>query len=58
MKTVKCSNCKQEKPEDEFYWHHRESKTLRSTECKNCINEKAKQKRIEKCIEKLSHHIW
>ncbi len=48
MKTVKCSNCKQEKPEDEFYWHHRESKTLRSTECKNCINEKAKQKRKEK----------
>ena len=48
MKTIKCSTCHKDKEEDEFYWHNRESKTLKSDECKTCISEKNKKKREEK----------
>ena len=48
MKIVKCSNCHELKEEDNFYWHERENRTLKSRECISCISKKSKKKRQEK----------
>lgn len=58
MKTVKkiiCSNCKVPLTENNFYWHSRENKTIKSTMCKQCISDKDKKKREE---QKLEQHFY
>lgn len=58
---MKCSNkyCKHNSlTPDDFYWHERDTKTLKSTKCKYCICEENKQKRLQEKQYKEKYFAW
>ena len=47
---MKCKTCKKEKPEDKFY--NANGRVGKQTECKICLNERAKANRKKKMMER------
>lgn len=52
--TRTCRTCRQDKPEDEFYWHDK-AHTKRSTECKECVKARtaSRWRRLHPFVEKV-----
>lgn len=45
---MKCENCnRNDLKEIDFYWHQRESKTLKNKKCKDCLRKEREKKNEE-----------